>query len=62
MEDGDSPRIETGLGQDNPELSIELMESIALEAVAAASISIIARDDARSDPWRFPQARAGPPS
>jgi eukaryotic-like serine/threonine-protein kinase len=47
VEDGDSQRMETSLGHDHPELSIELMESIALEAVAAAPIS---PDDARSEP------------
>ena len=53
MCDGDAAlrdEVETRLGQDTPELSIELMESIALEAVAAAPISQIARDDARSEP------------
>ncbi len=51
--DGDAAlrdEVETRLARDNPELSADLMESIALEAVAAASISIIARDDARSAP------------
>ena len=51
--DGDATlrdEVETRLARDNPELSADLMESIALEAVAAASISIISRDDARSSP------------
>jgi len=52
--------VETRLGQDNPELSSELMESIALEAVAAAPISQIPRDDARSEPVAI-SAGAGRP-
>ncbi len=42
--------VETRLGQDRPELSAELMDSIALEAVAVAPISQIARENARSAP------------
>ena len=47
------------LGQDTPELSIELMESIALEAVADRPISQITRDDPDQSPWRFQRASAG---
>jgi eukaryotic-like serine/threonine-protein kinase len=50
-EDGDCQQSENGPGPDSPELSPELMESIALEAVAATPIStVMILDEARSEP------------
>jgi hypothetical protein len=60
VEDGDSQRMETSLGQDSPELSIELMDSIVLEAIAAAPISPIARDDAGSEPMAISAGEGRP--
>jgi hypothetical protein len=52
--DGDAAlrddEVETRPGQDNPQLSIELMESIGLKAVAASPISKAAREDTRLEP------------
>jgi Protein kinase domain len=62
VEDGDFQPIETIVGQDNPELSTELMESIALAAVAAAPVSPIACDDARAGPVAISAGQGRPSS